>query len=30
MLVLDESLLIGLAAFISSISALIWALRRRR
>ena len=29
MLVLDPSLLVGLAAVISSISALVWALRRK-
>ena len=30
MIVLDASLLIGIAALITSCSALIWALRRRR
>jgi hypothetical protein len=29
MLVLDPSLLVGLAAMISSLSALVWAVRRK-
>lgn len=29
MLVLDASALVGLAAFITSLSALIWSLRRK-
>jgi hypothetical protein len=29
MLVLDSSMLIGLAALISSVSALVWAVRRK-
>jgi len=29
MLVLDPSILVGLAAVISSVSALVWAVRRK-
>jgi hypothetical protein len=29
MLVLDPALMIGVAALISSVSALVWAMRRR-
>ena len=30
MLVLDPAMMVGLASLISSVSALVWAVRRRR
>jgi hypothetical protein len=30
MIILNEAALLGLAAFISSLASLIWALRRKR